>query len=70
MLNLLFAVELPPTVMIEAVQKFLNYAVNTGHLDRNYTLLGHRQVRNTECPGSRLFEEIKTWPHFSDTYDE
>lgn len=59
--------ELPPPVMIEATHKLIAYSVTSGHLHRNYTLLGHRQVRTTECPGERLFEEIATWPHFSAT---
>lgn len=53
--------------MLEATQKLINFAVNSGHLQRNYTLFGHRQVRDTECPGDRLFNEITTWPNFSDT---
>lgn len=41
--------ELPPPVMIEATHKLIAYSVTSGHLHRNYTLLGHRQVRTTEC---------------------
>ncbi len=26
-------------------------------------MMGHRQVRDTECPGQRLYEEIKKWDH-------
>lgn len=62
-----YTVELPPAIMIEAAHKLIAFAVASGHLQRNYTLLGHRQVRQTECPGERLFEEITTWPRFSPT---
>lgn len=56
--------ELPPPVMLETTQKFIAYAIDAGHLSANYTLLGHRQGRNTDCPGERLFNEISGWPHF------
>lgn len=28
------------------------------------------QVRKTECPGQRLYEEIKSWPNFEETEKE
>lgn len=51
--------------MLQAVQKLIQSGVEEGYIAKNYTLLGHRQVRDTECPGQKLFDEIKTWPHFS-----
>nr|ABV60369.1 putative peptidoglycan recognition protein [Phlebotomus papatasi] len=57
--------KLPPEKMLQAVQKLIQSGVEEGYIAKNYTLLGHRQVRDTECPGQKLFDEIKTWPHFS-----
>lgn len=50
--------------MISAAKRLIHIAVDRGHVQTNYTLLGHRQTRPTECPGERLFREIQTWPHF------
>lgn len=50
--------------MIENVHRLIAYGVTAGKIQANYTLLGHRQVRHTECPGDRLFKEISTWAHF------
>lgn len=50
--------------MLQATQDLISYAVEHDYLETNYTLYGHRQVRATACPGSALFNEIKTWPHF------
>lgn len=50
--------------MLEAVQRIIRIGVSKGHVRHNYTLLGHRQTRPTECPGERLFNEIATWSHF------
>uniref|UniRef100_A0A182NQS9 Peptidoglycan-recognition protein n=1 Tax=Anopheles dirus TaxID=7168 RepID=A0A182NQS9_9DIPT len=61
--------DLPPKNMLAATQTLIEYGVRNGIIARNYTLLGHRQVRTTECPGDRLFEEIKTWPHFNPMTD-
>lgn len=51
--------------MLKATQALIAYAIDTGYLSSNYTLLGHRQVRDTECPGDRLYKEISQWPRFS-----
>jgi len=61
-----WSVELPSTDMIEKVHRLIAFGVSTGKIQSNYTLLGHRQVRNTECPGDRLFKEISTWNHFQE----
>lgn len=50
--------------MLEAVKKFLKYSVENNYLRENYMLMGHRQVRSTECPGQRLYDEIKQWDHY------
>lgn len=54
----------PPEEMLKATQDLILYAVEQNHLDSNYTLYGHSQVRATTCPGPALFNTIKTWPHF------
>lgn len=54
--------------MLNSVKKLITYGISSGHIHSNYTLLGHRQVRNTECPGERLFNEISKWPKFSSAY--
>lgn len=50
--------------MVENVHRLIAFGVSSGKIQENYTLLGHRQVRDTECPGDRLFKEISTWKHF------
>ncbi|XP_068157890.1 peptidoglycan-recognition protein LB isoform X7 [Drosophila tropicalis] len=57
--------ELPPQNMLQAAKDLIAFGVAKGYIDPAYKLLGHRQVRDTECPGGRLFEEISSWPHFT-----
>lgn len=56
---------LPPKQMLTTVKSLIQYSLENGYLAKNYKLLGHRQVRDTECPGQSLFEEISTWDHFT-----
>lgn len=51
--------------MLQAAKDLIAFGVAQGYIDPAYKLLGHRQVRDTECPGGRLFQEISTWPHFT-----
>ncbi|XP_070143274.1 peptidoglycan-recognition protein LB isoform X2 [Drosophila kikkawai] len=57
--------ELPPKQMLDAAKNLIAFGVFKGYIDPAYKLLGHKQVRDTECPGGRLFAEISTWPHFT-----
>jgi N-acetylmuramoyl-L-alanine amidase len=51
--------------MIDATKSLIEYSLQNGYLFKNFKILGHRQVRTTECPGQRLFDEISKWNHFS-----
>ncbi|XP_072934738.1 peptidoglycan recognition protein 3-like [Epargyreus clarus] len=56
---------LPPAEQLKTTQKLIALGVSLGYIRKDYKLIGHRQVRDTECPGDALFNEIKTWSHFS-----
>lgn len=58
------AEELPPTSQLKVIKQLIDYGVQNGKIHPEYILLGHRQVRDTACPGNALFNEIKTWPHW------
>ncbi|XP_053697051.1 peptidoglycan-recognition protein LB [Sabethes cyaneus] len=61
--------DLPPKQMLNALHSLIEYGVHNNILESNYTLIGHRQTRPTECPGDRLYTEIQTWPHYSPMMD-
>lgn len=54
----------PQAAAIKAVENLMNYGIEIGKIQANYTLLGHRQTRATDCPGQKLYELIQTWPHW------
>lgn len=56
---------LPSRYSMELVRHHLvKCGVSNGFLQKNLTMLGHRQVVNTSCPGDSLYSEIKTWTHY------
>ncbi|XP_055851971.1 peptidoglycan-recognition protein LB-like [Episyrphus balteatus] len=55
----------PPQEMLDKMKELINYGVEKGHIQRNYRLHGHGQVKATECPGKALQAEIEKWEHFS-----
>lgn len=59
-----FRKETPSEQMLGAAQALLACGVRQGHLQEDYRLLGHRQVRDTECPGDALFALVRSWPRW------
>lgn len=60
---------LPPKRQLEAAKKIISLGVQLGKISKNYKLFGHRQLIPTLSPGDVLFNEIKTWPHWSQDLD-
>ena len=55
--------------MIEAAKALIVLGVKRGSVAVDYKLIGHRQVRETLCPGDRFFEAIKKWDHWDPLSD-
>ncbi|XP_056123045.1 N-acetylmuramoyl-L-alanine amidase [Rhinichthys klamathensis goyatoka] len=63
-----YSTHLPYRYDMELVHHHLvKCGVSNGFLQENYTILGHRQVVATDCPGDSLYSEITTWEHYKDT---
>lgn len=63
-----YSTHLPYHYDMELVRHHLvKCGVSNGFLQENYTILGHRQVVATGCPGDSLYSEITTWEHYKDT---
>ncbi|CAG5044140.1 unnamed protein product [Parnassius apollo] len=56
---------LPPKRQIKTVKSLIAQGVELGYIKPDYKLIGHRQVRNTKCPGDALYENVKTWEHYA-----
>ena len=60
-----FMEHLPTAAQMNATQALIQCGVQLGKISPNYQMMGHRDTKNTLCPGDKLYEEIKTWPHYS-----
>ena len=60
----LFPDDKPTSAQLTAAKSLLADAVSRGQLKAGYILYGHRQVSATECPGTNLWNQIKTWPNW------
>ncbi|XP_041369887.1 peptidoglycan recognition protein-like [Gigantopelta aegis] len=56
---------LPSRSTLDVIHRLLACAAARGKISHNYRLYGHRDVRATACPGTQLYNEIKTWTHYS-----
>ncbi|KAK7793877.1 hypothetical protein R5R35_014156 [Gryllus longicercus] len=54
----------PPAHMTALAQRLLACGARRGALAADYSLLGHRQVRNTQCPGDAFYAQLSAWPHW------
>lgn len=61
----MFLDKLPPALQLKTTKALIAAGVELGFIKTDYKLIGHRQVRDTECPGDALYEEIKGWKNYS-----
>ncbi|KAJ3651054.1 hypothetical protein Zmor_017117 [Zophobas morio] len=55
---------LPSEQQLQTVHELIAYGVELGMISGSYGLIGHRQAKETLCPGDQLYEEITTWEHY------
>ncbi|XP_045194511.2 peptidoglycan-recognition protein SC2-like isoform X1 [Mercenaria mercenaria] len=60
-----FSDHVPNQAALDAVQKMIACGVANNKLVSNYTMLGHRDVGSTACPGTAYYNLIQTWPHYN-----
>lgn len=65
-----FSNHLPTKSSLDLCKLLIQKGVEDGHVAHDYKLLAHCQCSPTESPGKMLFEEIKTWPHWSESISD
>lgn len=61
-----FIDNLPTKNQLVACKRLIQRGVELGYIKKDYKLLGARQLQTTQSPGTKLFEEIKKWPHWTE----
>lgn len=55
-----------PQRQLLAAQRFLVNNVNENKIDTAYKLYGQRQFKGWDSPGKYVYDEIKTWDHWTE----
>ncbi|XP_078333616.1 uncharacterized protein LOC111108365 [Crassostrea virginica] len=61
---------MPTPEAITAAHKLLQCGQQKKVITQSYSLYGHRDVRDTECPGYTLYNAIRKWDHYNITTDK
>ncbi|XP_018053136.1 PREDICTED: peptidoglycan recognition protein-like isoform X2 [Atta colombica] len=56
---------LPNEAALKALNKLIAYGVLFGKIKKNYNVIGHRQVRDTECPGETFYKFVVNLPRWT-----
>jgi len=56
---------LPNEAALNAVQNLIECGVETGQLSPRYKILSHKQIKHTDCPGSKLSWLVRIWKNWS-----
>lgn len=60
-----FMDHLPNESILNAVKQLIQCGVANHKVVADYKLRGHRDVGQTACPGTKLYELVRTWPHYN-----
>ncbi|KAK3609447.1 hypothetical protein CHS0354_020383 [Potamilus streckersoni] len=60
-----FMDHVPNDAALNAVKQLIACGVANHKISNSYILHGHRDVGQTACPGTKLYDLIQSWPHYS-----
>ncbi|XP_046374928.2 peptidoglycan-recognition protein SC2-like isoform X2 [Haliotis rufescens] len=59
-----FTTHVPNSAALNTLKDLIACGVNMGKIRCSYILRGHRDMGNTDCPWTALYNLIRTWPHY------
>ncbi|CAC5407394.1 PGRP [Mytilus coruscus] len=59
-----FETHAPNSAALNAVKALIQCGISKGKVSQSYALFGHRDVSSSACPGTALYNVIKTWARF------
>lgn len=57
---------LPNAAALKALNELIACGVSLGKISNNYSVIGHRQTRPTECPGESFYRYVTNLPRWTD----
>lgn len=55
----------PNEAALKALNALIDYGVFLGKISEGYHVLGHRQARDTLCPGNEFYKYVQTHPRWT-----
>lgn len=49
----------PPEAQVNSLKELISCSLERNKLSKNYRVIGHRQGKDTDCPGDKLYSEVK-----------
>jgi hypothetical protein len=62
-----FSNNVPNEAAQNAVKQLITCSKSNDKLLSTYTIRAHRDLKNTECPGQKFYDVIKTWSRYSES---
>lgn len=59
-----FVNAVPPAFQRDQLRKFIAWGVEMGKIRRDYQLMGACQIKDTQSPGLRFMDDLRTWTHW------
>ncbi|XP_012228585.1 peptidoglycan recognition protein-like [Linepithema humile] len=57
---------LPNTAALKTLNALIACGVSLGKISKDYNAIGHRQARNTECPGESFYKYVTALPRWTE----
>ncbi|KAL1493370.1 hypothetical protein ABEB36_011436 [Hypothenemus hampei] len=54
----------PPAAQLMALEALISFGVENGYIKKDYHLIGHRQIKNNNCPGKKMYSVLRLMPHY------
>ena len=55
---------LPNDAALTTVTELIQCGIDNGSISPDFGIMGHRQDKDTECPGDALFGWVQSWPNW------
>ncbi|XP_014206326.1 peptidoglycan-recognition protein LB-like isoform X2 [Copidosoma floridanum] len=56
---------MPNGAALRALSSLVECGVNFGKISKDYRVVGHRQVRDTKCPGETFYQYVQSLPQWA-----
>ncbi|XP_014228398.1 peptidoglycan-recognition protein 2-like [Trichogramma pretiosum] len=64
-----FTERLPNALALTALHKLIECGIAMKKLRTDYRVIGHRQARNTQCPGNAFYQYVRKMPNWMNSPD-